>query len=97
MVDLGRALPIKGVSILPRASSLAFPVDFSIQVSDDASNWSDVPGQAHTNFPKPAGPSVDLAFSSPTPARFLRLNATRLGPDDFGNHYLQIAELIPAL
>jgi len=48
-----------------------------------------------TGFANPGGQPVARVFGAPATARYLRLRATRLGVDDFGNHYLQLAEIEP--
>jgi hypothetical protein len=94
MVDTGATYALSGVTLVPRAGGYGFPVDFSIQTSADGSTWTDVPGQSHTGFPSPTAP-VALAFGGPVSARYLRINATRLGADNLGNCYLQLAEIVP--
>jgi hypothetical protein len=54
-------------------------------------------GEGYVGFANPGGSPVTLTFAAPVAARYLRLLATRLGPDDFGNHYLQLAEVQPLL
>ncbi len=95
-VDVGQARTIDGVTLVPRAMGYGFPVDFSFQTSDDASAWTDVPGQSYTAHPSPGSSPVVISFSSPVVARYLRIDATKLGPDDHGNFYLQLAEIRPS-
>lgn len=92
-IDTGASSSIDGVTVVPRAGGLGFPVDFSIQTSPDASTWTDVPGQTFTAYANPGSAPVTFAFASPVAARFARLNATRLGTDNAGNTYLQLGEL----
>jgi hypothetical protein len=96
-VDVGATRALAGVTLVPRGSGYGFPLDFSIQTSPDASTWTDIPGQVYTSYPNPGSTPAALTFGSPVTARFLRLNVTRLGADDFGNHYLQLAEIQPQL
>jgi len=96
-VDTGAARSLAGVTIVPRAMGYGFPVDFAIQTSSDASTWTTVPGQAQTSYPNPGGTPVTLMFAAPVTARYLRLDATQLGPDDNGNCYLQLAEMSPVI
>jgi hypothetical protein len=95
MVDLGASYAATGVTLVPRPSGQCFPVDFSIQSSADSSTWTDVPGQSHTGFANPGSAPVVLSFAAPVTARYLRVNATSLGADGNGNHYLQLAEIEP--
>ncbi|MBN1774219.1 MAG: discoidin domain-containing protein [Deltaproteobacteria bacterium] len=95
-VDLGTPRELTGATLVPRPGGYGFPVDFALQTSDDAASWTDVPGESHVGFANPGGTPVVRTFAAPVRARCLRLRATRLGADDFGNHYLQLAELIPS-
>jgi hypothetical protein len=92
VIDLGRSLTVTGVAITPRAAGLAFPLDFRIEAATTADAFTLVPGETHVGYPKPTAP-VTLTFASKLTARWLRLTATKLGTDDFANHYLQLAEL----
>jgi hypothetical protein len=96
MVDTGATYALSGLTLVPRVGGYGFPVDFSIQTSADGNAWTDVPGQSHTGFPSPSAP-VALTFGAPVSARYLRINATRLGADNLGNYYLQLAEIVPAV
>lgn len=99
-VDTGAINPIGMVHVVPRFAAYGFPVDFKFQYSTDGINWTDVPGQSYTNFPKP-GPSGELSryyiqtftFGSPVSARYIRMYATKLGPDNSGDHYFQLGEV----
>lgn len=88
-IDLGRLTAVKGIRIVPRATGLAFPVDFTIQTSETGATWTDVVSK--TAFANPGSTPVELPFTAS--ARWLRLSASKLGADDFGNHYLQLAEV----
>ena len=94
-VDVGAVLPIDGVTLVPRPGGYGFPVDFAIQVSADGTAWTHVAGQKHVGFPNPGGKPVTLSFGSPVTAQYLRVRATRLGADNYGDHYLQLAEIEP--
>lgn len=95
-IDLGVESELTGVTIAPRAMGLGFPVDFSIQTGSPA-GWTDVPGEVLTAFPNPGGTKVVRTFASKVKSRYLRVHATKLGADDAGNHYLQLAEIVPAI
>jgi hypothetical protein len=94
-VDVGASRPIAGVDVVPRPGTDGFPVDFVIEASDDAASWAAVPTTSRAGFPNPNGQKVSIPFPPGTSARFVRLHATKLGADGFGNHYLQLAELVP--
>lgn len=94
-VDLGTNATITGVTLTPRGGGLGFPVDFSIQSSSDGVNYMNVPGQVYGGYANPGSQPASFTFAVPVTARFLRVWATRLGADDSGNHYLQLAEIMP--
>ncbi|CAF1624258.1 unnamed protein product, partial [Didymodactylos carnosus] len=72
-----------------------FPIDFTIQslVTMDGSVWQNVLGQNITNFPNPGNQSVHRPFLVLSYARWFRILATKLGKDNHGNSYFQLAEL----
>ncbi|MFF9645360.1 discoidin domain-containing protein [Kitasatospora aureofaciens] len=94
-LDLGSTRRISRVDLYPRAdgaaAGLGFPVDFSIQVSTDGSNWTTVTDR--TNYPKPTDGSVQAFPFAPADARYIRVNATRLGTDPNGDYRMQFAEI----
>lgn len=94
-LDLGqKQYGINRVRLYPREGGYGFPVDFSIQYSDSSSGpWTTAPGSTKTAFANPGFKQVVVDFSSAVDARYIRLNATKLGTDNFGNAYLQIAEM----
>lgn len=94
-VDLGANFRVYGVRVTPRSGGMCFPVDFKWQYSTDASAWSDVSGQSYTNYPRPDGSDMTFTFESEVSARYVRLYATKLSADNYGNNYLQIAEIAP--
>ena len=97
-LDLGSVVRVEGVALTPRAKGYGFPVDFRLQTSDNGVDWSDVPGQRYHGFPRPVTTSeVRLEFDTPVAARFVRLVATKLGVDDYGNRYLQLGEIVPVV
>jgi hypothetical protein len=95
MVDLGKSYAVTGLAVYPRSAGMGFPEDFVVQTSPDDASWTDVPGSAEYGFPNPGDAVVSLPFDAEVEARYVRLVATRLGVDDFGNAYLQLAELVP--
>ena len=96
-VDTGALRSLGGVVLVPRPGGLAFPVDFSIQTSPDASSWTTVPGQSHVGFANPGGARVTFTFGQPVSARYIRVDATRLGVDDAATCYFQLAEITPVI
>lgn len=90
-LDLVSSQSVKSVTVTPRGT-LSFPLDFKLQYSNDGTRWQDIPGQSYTNFSN-TGSARTFMFSQPILARFIRLYATRLGVDDGGKNYFQLAEL----
>ncbi|AKG34396.1 discoidin domain-containing protein [Paenibacillus durus] len=90
-LDLGSSQMVGGVHMYPRAT-LGFPQDFKIQFSNDALNWSDIPGQSYTHYVND-GSMHTFTFVNPVIARYVRVYATKLGADDMGNYYFQLNEL----
>lgn len=81
------------ITLYPRYSnstSLAFPINFNIQYSD-GSKWVDL--YSFTAFPKPYADWIILPFGKTVTANGLRLNATKLGKDDYGYYYFQLGEV----
>jgi hypothetical protein len=70
-------------------------VDFSIQSASIPDAFTDVLGETLTAFATPTAGKVTRTFAAPVLARWIRVHATKLGADDFGNHYLQLAEIEP--
>ncbi len=93
-VELGAVTNnILQVNLTPRPGGLGFPVDFKIQYRlDPFSGWIDAPGGSRSNFSALDGKMVPIRFSNPVSARQIRLIATRLGGDNYGNYYLQLVE-----
>lgn len=81
---------IGGIQLTPRAN-LGFPVDFKIQSSSDAKNWTDVQGQSYSSYVN-NGSIKTFTFNAPVLARYVRLYATKLGTDDNGGYYFQLNE-----
>lgn len=89
--DLGKSGIVGGVELTPRGK-LSFPVNFKIQSSDDAVAWTDLPGQTYSNFVND-GSTHSFQFEAPVIARYIRVYATKLGRDDNGQFYFQLAEI----
>ncbi|MET9773939.1 discoidin domain-containing protein [Streptomyces sp. NPDC006367] len=100
-IDLGADTDIDAVRLFPRTDTPAagggtagFPVDFTLQArADGAASHTTV--RTVTGEPDPGGLVQTYGFRTTT-ARYLRLQATRLGKsasDEPARHRLQLAEL----
>ncbi|MDG0811582.1 discoidin domain-containing protein [Cohnella rhizosphaerae] len=70
---------------------LGFPVDFTIKVSADGSDWTTVASK--TDYPKPtASAAQSFAFDS-VRARHVRIEATKLSTDPNNTKVFQLREL----
>lgn len=92
-IDLGSNQAVTSMILTPRASGLAFPVDFSLQSSADGTTWSTISGQTYTAYANPGSRARSFAFSAPVTARYFRILATKLSADDVGNYALQLGDL----
>ncbi|WP_410514397.1 discoidin domain-containing protein [Paenibacillus sp. BR2-3] len=81
---------VSGISLTPRGT-LSFPKEFNIQSSVDGIIWTDIPGQAYTNYIND-GSVKTFSFGNPVITRYLRVYATKLGKDDMGGYYFQLAD-----
>ncbi|TXK81458.1 BNR-4 repeat-containing protein [Paenibacillus sp. N3.4] len=92
-LDMGQTLDVKQVRLAPRNEfGYGFPVDFRFEYSQDAVNWTVVPGQIYSNYPNPGNDLQTFTFSQTVPARYIRLNATTLGKDNNNDYVLQLGE-----
>jgi hypothetical protein len=94
-MNLGAIRDISQVVIAPRVvagSAMCFPVDFKLQSSTDGVNWVDVNGQSYTNYTCDTL-SQKFVFSSIVATKYIRLYATKLSADSYGNYYCQISEM----
>ncbi|MFJ3804308.1 discoidin domain-containing protein [Streptomyces sp. NPDC090088] len=104
-IDLGTDTDLDAVRLFPRTDTLSsgsgtagFPVDFALQVrADGATAYTTV--RTVTAEPNPSGLVQTYGFKTTT-ARYVRLQATRLGApaaDESTKYRLQLAELtVPA-
>lgn len=91
-INLGSKQLVSGVNLTPRAGGVCFPIAFNLQSSTDGSTWTTIPGQSYTGYANPSSGSVQpFTFATPIQAQYIRLQATQLGNDSYGNPYLQIA------
>lgn len=99
-VDLGSSQPVSTVILYPRASgtsvdgdSPSFPEDFTIQISNDGTNYSTV--KTVTGQANPNGVPQTYTFTA-TNTRYIKLNVTKLGKavaDDPSHYRLQLTEM----
>ncbi|MFC3804017.1 discoidin domain-containing protein [Cohnella sp. GCM10012308] len=92
-LDTGDSNIITGAKLTPRAN-YNFPVDFKFQTSTNGTTWTDVPGASYTSYPNPGSDTKTFTFNSPVAARHLRLYATKLSADPYGNYYAQVGEFV---
>lgn len=87
-VDLGKKHAVSRVDLYPRSNigevGEGFPVDFTIQVSGDNTNWSTVVTQ--TGYPKPDENPQTFTFAEKS-ARYIRVAATALRKNTRDNTY----------
>ncbi|WNG36806.1 hypothetical protein F0U61_26375 [Archangium violaceum] len=93
--DLGSSATLTKVDLYPRNDATygsvvgdGFPVDFTIDVSNDGVTWQTV--VLRTGYPTPTG-MQSFGVSVPS-ARYVRLNVTRLD-NVTGSYYVQLAEV----
>lgn len=79
------------LDLTPRSPGYGFPVDFKLQYSTNGTTFTDIPGQSYTSYPNP-GSSIQSFVFAPIKAKALRVVATKLSPDNFGNYYFQLSE-----
>ncbi len=100
-IDLGTDTDLDAVRLFPRTDTSAagggtagFPVDFTLQTrADGATTYTTV--RTVTGQPNPNGLPQTYGFKTTT-ARYLRLQATRLGApaaDETTRYRLQLAEI----
>jgi alpha-L-rhamnosidase len=95
-VDLGSNKSITKVDLYPRSdgadAGYGFPVDFTIKVSTDNTNWTTV--ITRTGYAKPAAVVQSFTFTSQS-ARYVKVDATTLrsNPNDGNRYRLQFAEI----
>ncbi|GAA5189832.1 hypothetical protein GCM10023322_43450 [Rugosimonospora acidiphila] len=89
-VDLGKKQTVGAVTLWPRdwdgkPSDLAddFPIDFTIAVSADGTNWTTVADES--NYPKPSDGSAQTFSFDQQQARYVRVEGTNLRKDSDTN------------
>lgn len=94
-LNLGAIRDISQVVLTPRVvsgSTMCFPVDFKLQESTDGINWTDITEQTYTNFNCDTL-SQKFTFNNVVTTKYIRLYASKLSADSFGNYYCQISEM----
>ncbi|MEU6932903.1 discoidin domain-containing protein [Streptomyces sp. NPDC046374] len=93
-VDLQGPSLISQVRLTPRTdgvnTGLGFPVDFTVQVSADNTTWTTVADEY--GYARAGAAARTFSFAQ-TKARYVKITGTRLGADQFGDHYLQLGEI----
>jgi len=92
-IDMGSTYRINTVDLYPRAdganAGLGFPIDFTIQISEDNTHWTTV-----VNGHQGTKPSGMQSYSFPwADARYVKVEGTNLSTDPFGNYHMQFAEI----
>jgi hypothetical protein len=100
-LDFGSTIPVSSLRLIPR-QGYCFPSALNIQYSTDNVNWTQAPGQNYPDFYDPAQ-SNTVANTSANPlfvfkggisARYIRIVGTALRPDQSGNYYFQLQDII---
>jgi len=95
-LDQGVGKVVNQMILTPRfvGQALAFPKDFKLIYSDDASAWIDVPDHLYTDYDRPSGNSGEVfIFSDTIRTRYIGVMATKLDTDNVGTYYFQLAEI----
>lgn len=95
-VDLAASYSINKVDLYPRNdgadTGYGFPIDFTIQVSTDNTNWTTV--ITRTGYTLPGGTVQSFSFSNQN-ARYVKIEGTSLrqNPNDSNQYRMQFAEI----
>ena len=83
VIDLGREIPLRGITYLPRQDNPNGRVaQYRFSISNDGANWTTV---AEGRFP-PGEACQVVSLNAPTPARYLRfVTLSELGGQDFAS------------
>jgi hypothetical protein len=91
--DMGMSQKVSRVDLYPRNDSggvgKGFPIDFTIQVSDDDVNWTTV--VTKTGYPQPGNSAQGFPFAEQT-ARYIKVTGTKL-PLVGATYRMQFAEI----
>lgn len=84
---------VNGVTVVPRRpGALCFPINFKFQYSNDGQNWNDIDGQNYTDYKNPGDCTLTFKFNNSVTAKYIRMLATKLSTDNYGNYYFQLGE-----
>lgn len=89
--DLGKRYAVDSIQLVPRIHGYGFPVDFKLQYSVDAEQWSDIPGQSYINYTNPGEIAQNFTFA-PVIGQYFRIYAAKLGSNG-PDYSLQLAEM----
>jgi hypothetical protein len=89
-VEVAFRAPRTFSKVAVHAQPTGFPVDFKIQVWDGA-HWID--RVVKTGYPAPTDPVQVFTWGMPDTSDAVRLLATRLSTDPFGDHALRLADV----
>lgn len=95
-LNLGEAREISVLELTPRVAegaAMCFPLDFKLQHSSDAIEWTDIDGQSYSDYRCSDTLNQHFRFENIISDSFFRLYATSLSADSYGNFYCQIAEM----
>ncbi|UJR29221.1 hypothetical protein I4U23_010435 [Adineta vaga] len=88
-INLGTVLSIKTLSLVPRMMGYGFPIDFSVQASNDSQNFIHILDQHYSNLTS----IVNCFFMIPVLARYFQVVPVTYGVDEHGTKLLQVAEI----
>lgn len=92
-VDLGQSQPLGRVDLYPRTddpfTGLGFPIDFTIQVSEDNTNW--ITAATRTGYARPGTGAQPFPLGG-RPGRYVKITGTKLSQPN-GQFFMQFAEI----
>ncbi len=97
-LDLGRIVPMNRIDLYPRNDAdregYGFPIDFTVQVSNDDAHWETVVSETDYALPAP-GEVQSFALDGIAAARFVKIVGTKLrsAPFDADQYRMQLAEI----
>lgn len=95
-LNLGNATDVAQVILTPRVAdgaTMCFPVNFRFQSSNDGIQWTDIPGQSYTDYVCEDTLAQRFGFAGIVSTQYIRIIATKLSADSYGNFYFQLAEI----
>lgn len=94
-IDLGQKSDISRIILWPRQDDIApgacFPVDYTIQISDDGENWTTIASE--TNQVNVGKTEHKFDFSTPKTGRYIKFNCSKRGADNNGDFLVQLSEI----